>query len=79
MNNHIETHKYSFRMESNTKTLVRINLTHVLLNFSNFIYGQLQKVSSQQTLKFSYQVYYKNFFSLVWLNQNISYTLDSQI
>ena len=44
MNDDIETHKYSFRMESNTKTLVGINLTHVLLNFSNFIYGQLQKV-----------------------------------
>ena len=44
MNDHIETHKYSFRMESNMKTLVRINLTHVLLNFSNFICGQLQKV-----------------------------------
>ena len=44
MNDHIETHKYSFRTELNTKTLVRINLTHVLLNFSNFIYGQSQKV-----------------------------------
>ena len=44
MNDHIETHEYSFCMESNTKTLVRISLTHVLLNFPNFIYGQLQNV-----------------------------------
>ena len=44
MNDQIESHKFSFRMKSNTKTLVRINPTHVLLNFSNFIYGQLQKV-----------------------------------
>ena len=79
MNDHIETHKYSFRMESNMKTLGRINLTHVLLNFSNFICGQLQKGLITTNFKILEQVNYKNFFSLVWLNQNISYILDSQI
>ena len=36
MNDHIETHEYSIHMESNTKALVRINLTHVLLKFFQF-------------------------------------------
>ena len=44
MNDQIETHKYSFSMKSNSKALVGINLTHVLLNLSNFISGQLHKV-----------------------------------
>ena len=43
MNDKIEILKYSFCMKSNKKTLARINLTHVLLNFSNFICGQITK------------------------------------
>ena len=44
MNDQIEAHKYSFRRKSNMKALDRVNLTLVLLNFSNFICGQLQNV-----------------------------------
>ena len=36
MNDYIETRKYSIRMKSNTKALVRIHLTHVLLKFFQF-------------------------------------------
>ena len=48
MNDQIETHKYSFRMKSNTKTLVRINLTHV----TRFVF---------YTFPISYMVNYKKF------------------
>ena len=61
MNDHIETHKYSIRMESNTKALVRINLTHVLLKFFKFHIWSITKSLIARNFRFSYQVNYKSF------------------